>query len=127
MKKYAFLAAMVAASITAGHAQAAALVGNVSNGHAVFEQTCHLCHSLDHNKIGPVLDGVYGRKAGTAAGFNYSPGVKSSKIVWNDETLDKWLSGPSQLIPGARMTIRVTDPQKRADVIAYLKSLGAKK
>ena len=67
--------------------------------------------------------GVVGRTAGTVADFNYSKAVKSSGVVWSEETLDKWLTNPQAFIPGQRMNFRVIDPADRADLIAYLKTL----
>ncbi len=53
--------------------------------------------------------------------FTYSPAVKSSPVVWNDQTLMRWLTNPQEVIPGQRMNFRVSQPQDRADLIAYLK------
>ena len=55
--------------------------------------------------------------------FNYSKAVKSSGVVWSEETLDKWLTNPQAFIPGQRMNFKVADPADRADLIAYLKTL----
>ena len=55
--------------------------------------------------------------------FNYSKAVKSSGVVWTEETIDKWLTNPQAFIPGQRMNFKVADPADRADLIAYLKSL----
>src|SRR4051812_14682819 len=83
------------------------------------------CHSLEaeKNMTGPSLSGVWGRKAGTAPSFTrYSDALKSSGMVWNDQTLDRWLADPQHVIPGNTMTFRgVADPQQRADLLAYLK------
>lgn len=67
--------------------------------------------------------GVFGRKAGSIADFDYSKAVKKSKIVWNDKTLDRWLTDPEKLIPGQKMGFQVPEATDRADVIAYLKTL----
>lgn len=100
------------------------LPGDKDSGESLFNHQCSACHSLDSNRVGPKLGDVYGRKSGTVPDFNYSSAVKSANITWNSETLDKWLSGPQQFIPGQRMNFSISDPQKRADIIAYLKSLG---
>jgi cytochrome c len=76
--------------------------------------------------MGPNLHGLFGRKAGSVPGFNYSPALKASKIVWNAQTLDQFLAAPAQKVPGTRMPMKVTDPAKRAALIAYLKAETAK-
>lgn len=111
-------------AIDAGHA---AVVGDAARGAKIYEQKCTGCHSIDANRIGPAHRGVYGRKAGLAPGFAYSPGVKNSKVIWGDKTLDTWLINPQAFIPGARMGFRLSDPALRADVIAFLKTQTAKK
>jgi cytochrome c len=70
-------------------------------------QKCKICHSLDKggpNRVGPSLYGVFGRKAGTVAGFAYSDAVKNSAIVWDDDTLAKFLRDPQGSLPGNRMS-----------------------
>ena len=66
---------------------------------------------------------MVGRTAGSLADFNYSKAVKNSGIVWDEQTLDKWLTNPQAFIPGQRMNFKVADPADRADLIAYLKTL----
>ena len=68
-------------------------------GRAVFEKRCTGCHALDHDKEGPRLPGVVGRRAGSLASFPYSSAVQKSGIVWSEETLEKWLTEPDSLIP----------------------------
>lgn len=101
----------------------AAYTGDAKKGEADFI-TCKTCHALDVNKIGPMLKGVVGRKAGTIAGFTYSVANKNSGITWTEEKLFQYLESPQRVVPGTKMTFAgwPTDPQKRADVIAYLKS-----
>ena len=65
--------------------------------------------------------GVFGRPAGSAAGFTYSDAVAASDIVWTDETLDAWLTNPEAVIPGQRMFFRLSSAADRADIIAFLK------
>ncbi len=64
---------------------------------------------------------MFGRKAGTAPRFNYSPAVKSSTVAWEEKTLDDWLTNPQALIPGQQMNFRVATAEDRADIIAYLR------
>jgi cytochrome c oxidase assembly protein subunit 11 len=94
-------------------------------GQKVFATACTTCHGLDQAKVGPPLRGVFGRAAGTAPGFPYSPALAHSGVTWNTDTLGKWLSGPAQFIHGAEMPMALPDPLRRRDVIAYLKSLSA--
>jgi cytochrome c len=100
----------------------AAPVGDVARGAKLYEAKCTGCHSIETNRIGPAHRGVFGRKAGSAPKFAYSPGLLKSKIIWGDATLDKWLTNPQGTIPGARMGFRLGDAAQRADVIAYLKT-----
>ena len=114
--------ASFAASPRMGDPKPAGLTpGSVNRGREIYEDTCFACHSLDANRVGPAHRGVFGRKAGSAPGFAYSVAVKSSGVVWSETTLDTWLMDPQTFIPGARMGFHLSDAQKRADVIAYLK------
>jgi cytochrome c len=103
-----------------------AAAGNPMRGKAIFESRCTGCHSLHQNLEGPHLGGVYGRTAGTVSGFDYSPALKSTHIVWSEETLNRWLTDPQTMVPGADMDFFVKDPQQRVDVIAFLKLQTAK-
>ncbi len=102
--------------------QSDAATGDAARGAKLYEDQCEGCHSLDANRIGPAHRGVYGRKAGSAQGFAYSPGFKKTKIVWTEPTLNAWLENPQATIKGARMGFRLADAQRRADVIAFLKT-----
>jgi cytochrome c len=86
---------------------------------------CRSCHSTEpgRNGIGPSLFGVYGRKAGSLPGFNYSAALMQSGITWNDDTLDKWLAGPMKMVPGAHMVVSVRDEDQRKQIIEYLEKL----
>lgn len=92
-------------------------------GKAVFKK-CLACHALDgKNKVGPHLDGVVGRKAGTVEGFNYSDAMKNSGKTWDDATLDAYLADPKGNIPGNKMVfVGIKDEKDRKDLIAYLKA-----
>src|SRR5437763_16582449 len=90
-------------------------------GRAAFEKRCTGCHALDHDKEGPRLAGVVGRKAGSVAGFAYSDAVRKSAVVWNEATLAKWLTDPESVIPDSDMAFRLNSADDRASIIAFLK------
>lgn len=116
-------AVVLAGAISAVFAKtvwAGALAGDAARGETVYE-ACQDCHSLDKNDVGPRHRGVFGRKAGSLPDYDYSQALKSANITWNEETLDKWLTDPQALAPGAKMFFHLDNPQDRADVIAYLK------
>lgn len=84
---------------------------------------CTACHTVakgGSNGIGPNLSGMIGRRAGSVPGFSYSAGMKSSGLTWDAKTLDQFLAAPAKKVPGTKMPISVSDPAKRAAVIAYL-------
>jgi cytochrome c len=113
------LALLVA--VTANSALYAA-TGDPARGAQLYAARCGACHSIDDNGAGPRHRGLFGRRAGTQQGFDYSEALKRSKIVWNERTLDRWLQNPSALIPGNKMVVQLaSDPRDRADLIAYLK------
>lgn len=94
--------------------------GNAVRGQTLYKG-CADCHSINENGVGPMHKGVVGRKAGSVAGYDYSPDLKNSGIVWTEENLDKWLTGPQAMVPETKMFFDVPDAQDRADIIAYLK------
>lgn len=93
---------------------------SAARGAERFAERCAACHALDRNRIGPMLGGVVGRRAGSVAGYPYSPALSASGITWNAATLDRWLAGPSAFVPGAKMPVRVLDASTRRDLVAYL-------
>ena len=95
--------------------------GDAARGKAVFEKRCTGCHAMEADREGPRLAGVYGRKAGSVAGFDYSAGLKSSGIIWTDATLERWLRDPDLVVKDNNMSIAVPKAEERRDLIAYLK------
>ena len=95
--------------------------GDATRGKVVFEKRCTGCHALDGDREGPRLAGIFGRKAGSVAGFDYSVGLKNSGMTWNESTLEKWLSDPDMVVPDTKMDFHVPKAQERSDLIAYFK------
>ena len=93
------------------------------DGAALFTRQCGTCHSVVPGEVrqGPNLHGVYGRKAGTLAGYKYSPGFADADWAWDDAHLDPYLTNPQSVIKGGVMGYRQRDPAIRAGIIAYLK------
>jgi len=115
--------AVIAAAILATPALAD---GDAAKGKAVFAR-CAICHNVEKdggNGVGPNLFGVYGRKAASVEGFNYSGPMKASGIVWNEDNLEKWISGPAKMVPGTKMAFAgISNKGQVEDVVAYLKTL----
>ena len=95
--------------------------GSAAAGKDVFERRCTGCHALDQNREGPKMRGVYGRTSGQLDGFPYSPALKNAHIIWDDATLDRWLTDPDAFVSGNNMDFRVTKQQERQDLIRFLK------
>lgn len=94
---------------------------------AQFKKSCGTCHVAAPEagpRQGPNLFGVIGRAAGRAENFKYSPPfiAGGSGLVWDDDTLDRWLADPQAVIPGSVMLYKQADPDKRRLVIEYLKT-----
>jgi len=100
--------------------------GDPARGKAVFEKRCTGCHSRTQNRQGPHLEGVYGRPSGTAEGFAYSSALVKAHVVWNEDSLEKWLADPDAFLPGNNMDFLLARPQERRDVISYLRQVSSK-
>jgi cytochrome c len=108
----------------AGGAILLALSAPEERGRELFVRRCSGCHAPNLNKEGPKLRGVYGRRAATVPGFEYSDSLKKAGIRWGDASLDRWLSDPDAMVPDTDMAFRLVDGEERKAVIAYLKTLG---
>jgi cytochrome c len=101
---------------------------DVEKGQHSFNK-CLPCHAVGpgaENKVGPELNGLDGRHAGTAAGFNYSEANKNSGIVWNGDTFKDYIRSPQAKIAGTKMAFAgITNPQEIEDLWAYLKQFDA--
>jgi len=93
-------------------------------GKEVFSRRCSGCHALDGDKEGPRLRGVFGRKAGSVAGFRYSEALRRSRIVWDEGLLEKWLENTEAVVPENDMEFRVANPAERRALVEYLKSVA---
>jgi cytochrome c len=128
MKRSTYMLEFAACAAAAGIGIAAvsfaavegALQGDPARGRTLY-QGCEACHSIDDNDLGPKHRGVVGRRAGSVADYAYSAALKNSGLVWDESLLDRWLTNPSALVPGTKMFFQVSDPQNRADIIAFLK------
>ncbi len=105
---------------------AAVVVGDAAKGQKSFAK-CASCHTINPggaNGLGPNLAGVYGEAVAQGrGGFAFSDALKAKGGKWDDATLDAWLTAPSTFAPGTKMTFAgLSNPQERADVIAYLKT-----
>lgn len=113
----------------AGASQALAadtpLTGDATRGEAIYSR-CLACHALAYDRTGPRHCGLFGRRAGSVPGFAYSTAMKNSKIIWDEKTLNWFLTSPMTAIPGTAMGYAgIPDAQERADLIAYLKKADA--
>src|SRR6516162_3500429 len=121
MRTLVIAAIVVAASTGTALAQDAA-------GEQVFKRLCSPCHDIGPEakvKLGPPLNAVDGRKAGTFEGFNHSPANKSSGITWNEQAFDKYIRAPMQEMPGTRMAfVGIKNDKDIGDLWAYLKQFG---
>jgi cytochrome c len=107
---------------TVSGATLAQFTGNAAGGEAVFAQ-CRACHVTEAgvNRIGPSLHNIVGREAGRVAGYSYSAANANSGITWTPEKLFQYLENPQRVVPGTKMAFAgIPDPQRRADLIAWL-------
>ena len=100
-----------------------AQAGDAEKGQKVFAQ-CRACHQVGEsakNAVGPVLNGLFGRPAGTVPGYKYSEANKTSGVVWDDATFREYIKHPRGYIPGTKMAyVGLKDEAKIDDLIAYL-------
>jgi cytochrome c len=105
-------------------APTSAIAADATAGQAIFNR-CRICHSLQPggpNTVGPNLHGVFGRKAGSVGNFAYSEAMKSSGIVWDDDTIRKYVTNPKDFIPGNKMAFPgIKDENEVSDLLAYLR------
>jgi cytochrome c len=126
MKKqtWIIMACLAGLSLSIGHANAA----DLAKGKKIYNK-CKACHSIvkPKNKIGPHLVDIVGRKSGVAKKFKYSKAMKKANLVWDEKTLDGFLTKPKKFMKGTKMAFRgLKKPADRANLIAYMKSEATK-
>ena len=125
MKRIHVIVSSALALLASGRIAAAA--GDAAAGEADF-RVCRTCHQIGEgakNFVGPELNGVVGRKAGTVSGYHYSDANKNSGITWDEATLAKYLKHPRAVVPGTKMAFPgLPSDEDIANVIAYLKQFG---
>src|ERR671916_3205082 len=115
-----FILAFSAATLVAmsGHAQ------DPAAGERVFAQ-CRACHQVGENAknaVGPILNGLFGRTAGTVEGYSYSPANKNSGITWDEAIFSEYIKDPKAKVPGTKMVYAgLKDEQRINDLIAFMK------
>ena len=106
-----------------GTTASAAIAQDVAAGKTSFNK-CMACHAIGEgakNKVGPELNGIDGRKSGTAPDYSYSDANKNSGITWNEALFKEYIKDPKAKIPGTKMIFAgIKDEQKIKDLIAYL-------
>jgi cytochrome c len=121
------LRAMIAA-VALCASVAPAMAADPAAGEKAFA-VCKACHRVGEgakNTVGPTLNGVVGRPAGSVEGFAYSEAMKNSGLTWDEATLTEYLKNPKAKVPGTKMAFAgVKDEAKVANIIAYLKQFGA--
>ena len=117
---------MISAAVLTASA-GGAVAQDLAAGETAFRK-CQPCHDVGEtakNKLGPELNGLDGRKAGTAEGYAYSDGNKNSGIVWSEASFKEYLRNPQEKIPGTKMILSVKNEKELADLWGYLKQFGA--
>ncbi len=116
---------MVTALFALAASTGTALAQDAAAGEQVFKRLCMPCHDVGPEakvKLGPPLNGIDGRKAGTFPGFNYSEANKSSGITWNEGDFPGYIRAPMQAMPGTRMAfVGIKNDKDIGDLWAYLK------
>ncbi|WP_242337405.1 PQQ-dependent sugar dehydrogenase [Anaeromyxobacter sp. SG66] len=103
--------------------------GDAARGATLFRERCALCHGEGGGR-GPDLEGVVGRRAGSAPGFGFSHGLRDAGargLTWSARTLDRYLAAPGKLVGGTTMSLATPGARDRRDLVAYLATLSARR
>jgi cytochrome c len=124
---------LVIAAVVLAASTGATLAQDVEAGESSFKK-CGPCHDIGddaRNKVGPVLNGLAGRKSGTVEGFSYSDANKNSGLTWDEATFKDYIKDPRAKIPGTKMIFPGIKNEKEADnlwaYISQFKADGSKK
>lgn len=120
----AVLAAMALAAVLWATHASVAQEADAASGERLFRQRCGACHQMatTRNGVGPHLQGVVGRAAGSLEGFNYSPALRGSGITWTADTLESYLTNPTAMVRGTKMVQRFNNADERRSIIEFLGS-----
>ena len=128
MKSTHAAAALIASLSFAALLSPALADGDVAAGKNLFNQ-CRACHQIGpdaQNSVGPVLNGVVGRKAGQYPGYNYSDANKGSGLTWDEATLTEYITNPKAKVPVTKMVFPgIKQPERVANLIAFLATIKA--
>jgi cytochrome c len=111
---------------TPAHSQLQTAAASAGQGRQLFEKRCTGCHSLDADKEGPRLRGVYDRRAGSVPGFAYSDALRNANFAWDADSLNRWLSSTESVVHDNNMDFSVPKPQERAAIIQFLRESSGK-
>jgi cytochrome c len=113
--------------VVVGFSAVPALAQDPASGEKIFTQ-CRACHQIGpnaKNAVGPVLNGLFGRKAGSVQDYSYSPANKSSGIIWDEATFREYIRDPKAKVPGTKMVFPGLKDEKRIDdLVGYLKQFN---
>jgi glucose/arabinose dehydrogenase/cytochrome c2 len=104
-----------------------AIGADAASGKTLFRAQCAVCHTAEPGDgggtQGPSLIGIFGRPAGSGAGFSYTPALRGSGLTWDAATLQRFLQSPTVLVPGTTMVVAVSGDADRANLAAYFQSV----
>jgi cytochrome c len=120
------IAASLAVVLVPMLAPGLAAAQDVGAGERLFRQRCGSCHSVQpgQNRIGPHLDNIIGRKAGSVEGGRYSQGMRDLGVTWGGTQLNAFIANPRAVVPGTTMTVSVPNETDRTNIVAYLQGLA---
>ena len=121
MRALVIVALVLSATTTVARAQ------DPAAGQSTFA-LCAICHAVGEgaqNKLGPILNGLDGRRSGSVPGYDYSDALKNAGIMWSEGTFKEFIANPAAKVPGTKMTLSFTRGDKDAtDLWAYVKQFG---